>query len=265
MSRIINIVARGKSAKSGDWVEAAEQPAPRVDGYSHYEPLQDTAPQSHLSVPQLIERRLIALDESSIAGRELRKLRTQVLYQMREQQWRVLGVSSPAAGSGRAFFAANLAAAMAQEGQQRVTLVDMDLRLPKLQHYFGLEPGAGVRDVLERRAGPVASLQATALDQLRILPATSASEVEPERFYGRELSELLPALLEQDNNQVIVVRLPPVLESGETQTYMPAMDCGICVLKEGLNTPQQLEQTLAVLKQKAFLGAVFNRAAPIRR
>lgn len=261
MSRIINIVARGKSAKGDDWVEPATGPTQRVEGFSAFEAVPEPTARPQLSVEQLIERRLIALDDASEPGRELRKLRAQLLQHMHEQHLHVLGITSPSAGSGRAFFAANLAAAMAAEGGQRVTLIDMDMRAPKLHDYFGVEPAVGIREVLERRTSPTAALQSTGLEQLRVLTGGAHGNLEPERFYNRELSELMPALLELDNNHIIVVRLPPVLDSTETQTYMPAMDCSICVLKEGVNTPQQVEETVAVLKQKAFMGVIFNRAA----
>ena len=61
---------------------------------------------------------------------------------------RAIVVTSPNKGDGKSLTAANLALTMAQEFQQRVLLVDADLRRPTLHRLFGLRRTPGLTDVL---------------------------------------------------------------------------------------------------------------------
>src|SRR4029077_7675878 len=66
-------------------------------------------------------------------------LRTQVMHRLRENDWNVLGVTSPGHGEGKTLTAVNLAVSLAMETAQTVLLVDANLRNPSVHEDFGLE------------------------------------------------------------------------------------------------------------------------------
>src|SRR6185295_6489265 len=89
-----------------------------------------------------------ALAPHSLAAEQYRSLRTRVARAENGRAVRAIVVTSPAKGDGKSLTAANLALTMAQEFQQRVLLIDGDLRRPSVQSLFGLPPGPGLADVL---------------------------------------------------------------------------------------------------------------------
>ena len=71
---------------------------------------------------------------ASIPGHALqdtyRILRTRVLQEMRANNWRTIGVTSPDVGSGKTLTAINLAISIARDRSSTAMLFDADLRRP---------------------------------------------------------------------------------------------------------------------------------------
>ena len=78
-----------------------------------------------------LDHRLVAaLAPQSLAAEQYRSLRTRIKRAENGRAVRAIIVTSPNKGDGKSLTAANLALTMAQEFQQRVLLVDADLRRP---------------------------------------------------------------------------------------------------------------------------------------
>ena len=85
-----------------------------------------------------LDHRLVAaLAPQSLAAEQYRSLRTRISSAENGRAIRAIIVTSPSKGDGKSLTAANLALTMAQEFQQRVLLVDADLRRPSLHQLFG--------------------------------------------------------------------------------------------------------------------------------
>src|SRR6266508_3625727 len=116
------------------WTSSATAPALEP------EPVQATATLD----PHLVA----ALAPQSFAAEQYRSLRTRIKRAENGRAIRSIVVTSPNKGDGKSVTAANLAITMAQEFQQRVLLVDADLRRPALRSLFGVPDGPGLVDVL---------------------------------------------------------------------------------------------------------------------
>src|SRR5919204_5627718 len=96
-----------------------------------------------------IDRRLAAaLAPQSLAAEQYRGVRTRIRQAENGRPLRAILVTSPGKGDGKSLTAANLALTMAQEFQQRVLLLDSDLRRPTVHRLFGLQQSPGLVDVL---------------------------------------------------------------------------------------------------------------------
>ena len=92
------------------------------------------------------ERRLVMLDDPTGTQAEtFRMLRTNLDFVSLDRDARTIMVTSAVEQEGKSTTIANLAIAMARAGQ-RVALVDLDLRRPYLDKFFGLD-GPGVTQV----------------------------------------------------------------------------------------------------------------------
>lgn len=81
----------------------------------------------------------------------LRLIRNKIEYHANEYNHKVFLITSAAAGEGKSVVSVNLALSLARAGH-KVTLIDCDLRHPTDREIFEIENGAGLVDVLEKRA-----------------------------------------------------------------------------------------------------------------
>jgi hypothetical protein len=96
-----------------------------------------------------LDRLLVAaLAPASIAAEQYRALRTRLKRTESDRALRTIAITSPAKGDGKSITAANLALTMAQEFQQRVLLLDADLRRPAVHRLFGVADSPGLAEVL---------------------------------------------------------------------------------------------------------------------
>src|SRR5215471_3120555 len=99
----------------------------------------DEAPPAARSVSGTLDSRLVAaFAPQSLPAEQYRSLRTRIKASENGRVYRTVIVTSPNKGDGKSLTAANLALTMAQEFQQRVLLIDADLRRPSLHHLFGI-------------------------------------------------------------------------------------------------------------------------------
>ena len=80
----------------------------------------------------------------------LRIIRNKIEYHAREYHRKTFLVTSALAGEGKSTVAVNLALSLAQAGK-KVVLIDCDLRHPSDRQLLGVEDGAGLGEVLERK------------------------------------------------------------------------------------------------------------------
>ncbi len=89
-----------------------------------------------------------ATEPGGFAAQQYRFLRTRLEGRGNVNGSHVWLVTSPCGGDGKTTTSANLALTMAREFQQRVVLVEADLRRPRLASLFGVPAGPGLVDLL---------------------------------------------------------------------------------------------------------------------
>src|SRR4028119_176201 len=111
---------------------------------------------------------LIALgDPRSPAAEAYRALRTNIQFSSLDKQLHTLLMTSTAPDEGKSTTIANLAITMAQS-EQRVILVDCDLRRPTLHTLFGLPNEEGLTSMMLQEGGRV-PVQKTEVPGLLVL------------------------------------------------------------------------------------------------
>ncbi len=93
-------------------------------------------------------RLLVRAAPEDPASESLRSVHLSLMLRARSMTAKIVLITSPSSGTGKAFVAANLAALMAENGK-RVLLIEADLRKPGIQKFVGLDPLApGLSDLL---------------------------------------------------------------------------------------------------------------------
>ena len=148
------------------------------------------------------------------AVESLRSLRTSMALQQADVGCATVLITAATAHVGKSFVAANLAA-LAAAGGRRVLLMDLDLRMPRLHAYLGLERhGNGVSDVLEQRCELEAALIRDVVPGLDVL----LSGQRPHNPGELLLSAAFPRLLAQVEALYddVIIDSAPVLPVGDT-------------------------------------------------
>lgn len=145
-------------------------------------------------------------------------LRTNLLMSPELAVAHTLVVTSSEPGEGKTLTAANLATSFARLNQ-RVLLIDGDLRKPRLHQLFGQEQEPGLTDVLAKsffevdcelkRATTASAFRKTKVARLWLLPAGSTSRNPADLLGSERFSQFIDMLRPQFD--WIVLDTPPVL------------------------------------------------------
>ena len=203
----------------------------------------------------------IKADDHTIGAEAYRKLRTNLRF-LRADRPRVIAVTSPSPDEGKSVTAANLALAIAQQGQE-VLIIDGDLRRPVQHEIFGVERGAGLSDALVGLVDPFDAI--TPFDeQPNISVMTCGTEApNPAELLGSDaFSRLLATLLERFDT--IVVDTPPVNLVTDAAVIGSVTDGVLLVAEAGRTDRSVLASAVNELRQArgSVLGIVLNRVSP---
>ena len=198
---------------------------------------------------------------SSFAAEQYQGLRLTVERLARSRDVKVIAISSPAAGDGKTVTAINLAGALARGSDDRVLLIDADLRRPSVARQLGItDAEVGLADALSngstRVADVVRRLDAYNLD---VIPAGT-----PRAGISQLLrSPRLDAFLQEARQRYayIVLDTPPLLPVFDSALLAKSVD-GVLMVVSANQTPRKLlGEALNMLDASKVLGIVFNRDA----
>jgi len=207
------------------------------------------------------QRLVMAADAGTMAAYKL--LRTQVLQRLKAKGWRALAVTSPGPGEGKTLTAVNLALILAQDVNQTVLLVDLDLRHPRVHRAFGYEPAAGITDHLFAGVPLPDILFTPGVERLVVLPGREAYPHSSEILASPDMIALVQELKDRYPDRLVLFDLPPLLSADDALAFAPYVDAAILVVREGVTTQESFERALRYLGHTPIVGTVLN-ATPER-
>ncbi|HEX6974759.1 MAG TPA: CpsD/CapB family tyrosine-protein kinase [Vicinamibacterales bacterium] len=242
------------------------EPAPRITPHAaptwtppvaapSFEPEAAAAPAAGVT---LDERLVAALSPHSLAAEQYRSLRTRIKHAEQGRAMRAILITSPAKGDGKSLTAANLALTMAQEFQQRVLLVDGDLRRPSVHRLFGLADGPGLADVLIGAADLDSALVQVPEHHLTVLPSGAPPHRPAELLGSASMRRTLDMLRTRYDR--ILIDMPPVAPLADLQILEPLADGLLMIVRAGVTPRPAIERALSGLDVSKVLGLVLNEA-----
>ena len=195
-------------------------------------------------------------DVESLAAEKFRFLGIRLRHLQQKRPLKSILVTSSVAGEGKSTIAANLACALAGNKQQKVLLLDGDLRRPSLAGQLGLGELPGLSDLLEGDSDPATNIYRLERLGLCILPAGSPHRNPLEFLQPGKLSALMDRL--EASFDWIVIDSPPVLPLADTSIWMRLADAILLVTRPGTTAKRQLQRSLEAIEQSKLLGAVLN-------
>jgi capsular exopolysaccharide synthesis family protein len=207
---------------------------------------------------ELDQRLVAALAPTSLAAEQYRSLRTRIKRSEGTRSIRTMVVTSPSKGDGKSLTAANLALTMGQEFQQRILLVDADLRRPTIHRLFGFEEGPGLADVLMGGAELDQVLVPLAEYHLTVLPAGTLPSHPAELLGSSAMRRVLDALRARFDR--ILIDMPPVAPLADLHIVAPLVDGLLMIVRAGITPKPAIERALAGLDVSKVLGLVLNES-----
>jgi capsular exopolysaccharide synthesis family protein len=241
--------------------DASPAPEPRrfpeglVDAPEQPNAAADPAARARAELDHLL---VAALAPASIAAEQYRALRTRLKRAESGRSSRVVAITSPVKGDGKSLTSANLALTMAQELQQRVLLVDGDLRRPAIHRLFGLAGGSGLGDVLMNRADLDQALVFLPEHHLTVLHAGVPPAHPAELLGSATMRRVLDTLRTRFDR--ILIDVPPVAPLADLHILAPMVDGLLMIVRAGVTPKPAIERALASLDASKVLGLVLNES-----
>jgi protein-tyrosine kinase len=209
------------------------------------------------------EHRLL-LDETaknnSKAVAAYRILRTRILQRARQQRWTTIGVTSAGINDGKSLTTLNLSLSLARERNSEVVLLDLDMRNPSICRYLGIEPSHHLSHYLEGRTSARDVFFSMGVDNLLLAAGTVRPEQASELLGTSRLDELLEYIKQHTQNPIILLDLPPLLNTDDALVVVPKIDAILLVAAEGRTDRAALEKAVDLLADVPLAGLVLNRA-----
>lgn len=188
-------------------------------------------------------------------------LRTKVLQRMQKNDSHLLAVTSPTRGVGKSFSAINLAISIAMDANYSVLLADLDFRSPRIHEYLGIpaEPGlseyfSGEKTIQELMVHP------GSLENLVVLPAGRPVKRSSDLLSTPVMLELINELKHRYPDRIVIVDLPPLLQTDDAMIFMPNVDACVLVVADGENTKEQIRNSIELIGEEKHLGVLLNKS-----
>jgi capsular exopolysaccharide synthesis family protein len=206
------------------------------------------------------QNRLLSLtDRGSPTAEAFRLLGVRLRHLRRQRTLKTMLITSTIPQEGKSLVAANLACTLALRAQERILLLEGDLRRPSLSQKFGLGRNPGLCECLQGERGLTASIYHLEGLNLWILPAGSTPSNAQELLQSGRLSALMDELAIWFD--WIVIDSPPVLPLADTSVWMRLTDGILLITRQGTTEKRQLQRGLEALEHKKLVGALVNGSA----
>ena len=207
------------------------------------------------------ENRILSAMEHSEYADAFKILSTQIMQRMDEHQWSSIAITSVGEDEGKTTTAINLGISIAREIEYTVLLVDTNLRRPELHKYFGITPELGLADYLQGDIDLADILiKPGGIDHFVILPGGAPAMNSTELLGSPKMCSLVEELKDRYPKRIIMFDLPPVLNTADTLSFVPCVDCALIVVEDDATKENELKRTVDLLSVTNIIGTVLNKA-----
>lgn len=202
--------------------------------------------------------RLLAVENpADLAIEAIRSLRTSLHFGMMDAKNNILMISGPSPGVGKTFVSSNLAAVMALT-DQKVLLIDADLRKGMSHVAFGVDNKQGLSDVLSGRITLDDAIHGTEVPNLSFIPRGTVPPNPSELLMSRQFEEFLQSV--SPNYDLVIIDTPPILAVTDSAIVGKHAGTVMLVTRFGVNPVKEIELTKRRFEQNGIdvKGVIFN-------
>lgn len=204
------------------------------------------------------QRLLVTDAPADMATEALRSLRTSLHFARLEAKNNVLMITGSSPDVGKTFVSANLASLVAQ-GNQRVLLIDGDMRMGSLHRVVGCQAGPGLSELISGQADLDATMQQIGSSpNLQFIGRGKVPPNPSELLMNARFSTLLD--LVKKTFDLIIIDTPPILAVTDAAIIGHHAGTALMVVRFGLNQAREVALARQRFEQNNIhlRGAIFN-------
>ncbi|WP_417522395.1 polysaccharide biosynthesis tyrosine autokinase, partial [Marinobacter sp.] len=200
---------------------------------------------------------LAVVNPADLAVESLRSLRTSLHFGMMDAPNNILMISGPSPGIGKTFVSVNLAAVMAM-ANQRVLLIDADMRRGFSHDVFKVSNQKGLSDVLAGKATVEEATEHSGVEGLDFISRGTVPPNPSELLMSKRFDEFVKQASE--NYDLVIVDTPPILAVTDPAIVGKHAGTTMLVARFGANPAKELELTKRRFEQNGIevKGVIFN-------
>lgn len=248
----------------GIWVFAKELLNVKVTGKDDVKRLTTMSIIGEIGYSDTGEEVVVHKESRTVVAEQFRALRTNMQFLLADKSDKVVLLTSSMSGEGKSFVALNLAVTLALSGD-KVVLLELDLRKPKISSALGLNTTEGFTKYVIGRASVADIIQPSGVvDTLSVVSCGSVAPNPSELLLSPRVQQLFDEL-KRDYDYIVVDSAPVGLVTdaqllsrhADTILYVARMDY---TFKEQLRNAEELHRTGKIKKMNLVLNDVKSRA-----
>lgn len=219
-----------------------------------------------VNVSSLVEKRTLSLAPNpklvswlapkSVASEQYRSLKAKIFQMRGTQRLKTLLVTSATASEGKTLSSINLALTIAQEIDQKILLIDTDLRRPSVHKVLGIPAEKGLSALLCNLLSPDEAILQTEIPNLCVTVAGSIPQNPAELLNTQHMRNFLSFASERFD--WVILDSPPLVPLADSEFLSSAVD-GILLVVRAHHAPASMViKSAETLKGKNVLGVIFN-------
>jgi capsular exopolysaccharide synthesis family protein len=212
-----------------------------------------------LNIAVSAESRLVSLpDSESPANEAFHLLGVRLRHMRRQRPLKKVLITSTIPQEGKSMVAANLACTLALRTQQKVLLLEGDIRRPTQSKIFGIGSKPGICAWLDGQKPLINCMYRLAEPGIWILPAGISTGNSLELLQSGRVTPMM----EQLTNWFdwVVIDSPPILPLADTSVWTNMADGILLVTRQGTTQKRQLQRGLEAIGPQKLIGALLNSA-----
>jgi len=208
------------------------------------------------------KRRITLLQPDSYVAEQYRSLRGRLDSLAAQRPLKTIAVTSANAGEGKSTCAINLATVTAMSVGRNVLLIDCDLRRPKVHWTLGLQPQAGLAEVLLNQATIDEAITKLAGVNLDVLPVRMIPGNPSELLASPEMRRLIEEVARRYDR--VVLDTPACLGLPDAKSISELCDGLVMVVRAGVTPKEDVQAALDILDRRRVVGLVLNGSEATR-
>jgi capsular exopolysaccharide synthesis family protein len=226
-------------------------------------PFLGMVPAAQWSPDDLTAHRLDKLKQQGGVAESYRVVRSAIIFSTPRDKLRSILLTSAVPREGKTTTCVNLSIGFAQI-EERVLLVDADLRRGELHKYFGFEREKGLADVLLGELTPEQAIRRTNVPKLDVMTSGAYPANPAELLLGWRLKETLDWA--HKNYDRVIIDCPPVMGIADSSILGSAVDGVLFIIWAGRTSRRyvRVAKMTAVSRGAKIFGFVLNNLEPGR-